>query len=57
MTDRPNLREETISSERFYFGRILDLEVDRVLPPSSAEAEREVIRHLGADVVLPLNEE
>ena len=54
VTDRPNLREETISSERVYSGRILDLDVDQVRLPSGTEAEREVIRHLGAAVVLPL---
>ena len=56
MPDRPNLREEKISSKRLYSGRILDLEVDRVLLPSGSKAEREVIRHLGAAVVLPLLE-
>ena len=57
VTGRPNLREEKISSERVYSGRILDLEVDRVRLPSGTEAEREVIRHLGAAVVLPLFED
>jgi len=54
MVERPLLREEKISGERVYSGNILDLEVDQVLLPSGAEGQREVVRHLGAAVVLPL---
>jgi len=51
------LVEKKIGGERVYEGRILDLEVDRVLLPSGAEASREVVRHKGAVVVLPLHED
>ena len=50
------LQEEMIGSERIYEGRILDFEVDRVRLPGGVEAEREVVRHKGAVVVLPLHE-
>ena len=50
------LREEKTGGERIYNGRILDFEVDRVRLPSGAEVEREVVRHKGAVVVLPLHE-
>ena len=51
------LLEKKIDGERLYEGRILDLEVDRVLLASGNEATREVIRHKGAVVVLPLHED
>ena len=50
------LREEKISGELIYQGRILDFEVDRVRLPSGVDAEREVVRHKGAVVILPLHE-
>ncbi|MDX2437010.1 MAG: NUDIX hydrolase [Acidobacteriota bacterium] len=52
--DYPNLREQRIDGKTVYEGRILDLEVDRVELPNGGEALREVIRHRGAVVVLPL---
>ncbi len=51
------LLEKKIDGKRIYQGRILDLEVDRVLLPSGGEASREVVRHKGAVVVLPLHED
>ena len=51
------LLEQKIDGERIYEGRILDLEVDRVLLASGNEATREVVRHKGAVVVLPLHED
>jgi ADP-ribose pyrophosphatase len=51
------LLEKKIGGERVYRGRILDLEVDRVQLPNGGEALREVIRHKGAVVVLPLHED
>jgi ADP-ribose pyrophosphatase len=35
-----------------YRGRILTLEVDRVIEPSGVEVEREVVRHAGAAVIV-----
>ena len=40
-----------------YRGRVLTLEVDRVIEPSGLEVEREVVRHAGAAVVVALTEE
>ena len=51
------LVEKKIDGKRIYQGNILDLEVDRVLLPSGGEASREVVRHQGAVVVLPLHED
>jgi len=52
-----DLCEKRISGDRVYEGRILDLEVDRVRLPNGNEALREVIRHKGAVVVLPLHKD
>lgn len=49
------LFEERIGGERVYEGKILDLEVDRVRLPSGTETSREVVRHKGAAVVLPIH--
>jgi ADP-ribose pyrophosphatase len=51
------LLEKKIDGELVYEGRILDLEVDRVLLPNGGEALREFVRHKGAVVVLPLHED
>jgi ADP-ribose diphosphatase len=37
-----------------YRGRLLTLEVDRVLEPGGVEVDREVVRHPGSSVVLPI---
>jgi ADP-ribose pyrophosphatase len=39
-----------------YRGRILTLVVDRIIEPSGIEVEREVVRHAGAAVMLPLTD-
>jgi ADP-ribose pyrophosphatase len=44
-----------IAGARIYSGTILDLEVDQVQLPSGLETTREVVRHKGASVVLPLH--
>jgi len=51
------LLEQKIDGERVYEGNILDLEVDRVLLASGNEATREVVRHKGAVVVLPIHDD
>jgi ADP-ribose pyrophosphatase len=48
------LLEAKISGERVFEGRILDLEVDRVRLASGTETTREVVRHAGAAVILPV---
>ncbi len=47
-------RETTIESKRVYLGRVVTLDVDRVRLPDGAESAREVVRHAGAVVILPL---
>ncbi len=47
-------REMKIAGERVYMGRVLNLDVDRVRLASGAEAVREVVRHPGAAVVVPV---
>lgn len=51
------LSERRISGERVYKGTILDLDIDRVRLPNGSAAVREVVRHRGAVVVLPLHED
>ena len=57
MGEEERLREQKIDGERVYEGKILDLEVDRVWLPNGGETMREVVRHKGAVVVLPLHED
>jgi ADP-ribose pyrophosphatase len=54
MGDDEQFVEQRIDGEVVYQGRILDLEVDRVRLPSGHETTREVVRHKGAAVMLPL---
>ncbi len=49
-----SMGETRLGGEEVYSGRILRLEVDRVELPTGAESLREVVRHRGAAVVLPL---
>jgi ADP-ribose pyrophosphatase len=43
-----------LSSRGIYRGRVVNLEVDRIVEPSGKEVEREVVRHPGAAVLLPV---
>jgi ADP-ribose pyrophosphatase len=52
MADIP--AERRLSGETIYSGRVVTLELDRVRLPGGGETLREVIRHRGAAVVLPL---
>lgn len=49
-----NLREIRLGGKSVYEGRILELQVDRVRLPSGSEATREVVRHKGASVIVPV---
>lgn len=49
-----HLRERKVDGKRVYDGKILALEVDEVELPSGRRAAREVVRHAGAAVMLPL---
>lgn len=39
-----------------YRGRLLTLEVDRVVEPGGVEVDREVVRHPGSSVLLPITD-
>jgi ADP-ribose pyrophosphatase len=47
-------RVRVLSSRNIYRGRVVHLDVDRVVEPSGMEVEREVVRHPGAAVLLPV---
>jgi ADP-ribose pyrophosphatase len=49
-----NDREIRLSTETIFEGRVLRLEVDRVRLPGGGESTREVVRHRGAAVILPI---
>jgi ADP-ribose pyrophosphatase len=49
-----HLRETRIDGELAYDGHFLKVTRDRVRLPDGAETEREIIRHPGAVVILPL---
>ncbi len=46
--------EVTLSSERIYEGRIINLRQDTVRLPSGREAKREIVEHRGAVCILPV---
>jgi ADP-ribose pyrophosphatase len=48
-------KERLLSSRRVYDGRVLALDVDRVLIPGGVEAQREVVRHRGSVAALPVH--
>lgn len=52
-TGAPRTRTSTISSQRIYTGRVLDLDIDRVRFPDASEGQLELIRHSGAAAVVP----
>jgi len=49
-----DLREERLTSERVFEGKLLKVRVDRVKLPSGMESTREVVDHPGAVLILPL---
>ncbi len=50
------LREVQISSQNVFDGEILHVNLDHVSLPNGRQAEREVIRHIGAVCVIPVTE-
>lgn len=46
-----------LSSRKVFRGRLVHLDVDRVIEPSGKEVEREVIRHPGAAVMLAVTDD
>jgi len=51
------LQEITISSEKIFNGKLLNLRIDKVLLPDKRESFREIVEHPGAVSVVPLNNE
>jgi ADP-ribose pyrophosphatase len=51
----PKIR--VLSSRNIYRGRVVQLDVDRIVEPSGMEVEREIVRHPGAAVLLPLTDD
>ena len=49
-----HLREELVSSQQVYKGRLLDVRCDTVRLPDGRTATREYIVHPGAVMVVPL---
>lgn len=47
-------KSQRLSHRVHYDGRIIRLELDRVIEPSGVEVSREVVRHSGAVVILPI---
>lgn len=56
-TGAPRTRSSTISSQRIYSGRVLNLDIDRVRFPDASEGQLELIRHSGAAAVVPFLDE
>jgi ADP-ribose pyrophosphatase len=50
-------KERLLSSRRLYDGRVLALDVDRVLIPDGVQADREVVRHRGSVAALPVHDD
>jgi ADP-ribose pyrophosphatase len=46
-----------LNRRRIFEGRLVTLEVDRIVEPSGIEVEREILRHPGAAVLLPVTRE
>ena len=53
----PRARKATISSQRIYSGRVLNLDLDRVRFPDGSDGTLELIRHSGAAAVVPFLDE
>ena len=49
------LREKRLSTEEIFNGRILHVIKDRILLPNGKEGSREVVRHIGAVAMIPVD--
>lgn len=52
-----NMREETVSSEEIFTGRVITLKREIVRLPNGREASREVVMHPGGVAIVPLDGE
>jgi ADP-ribose pyrophosphatase len=51
------LKEKLVLSQEIFQGRIINVQVDTVELPDGKTAQREVVRHPGAVVIVPLTEQ
>ncbi len=51
-----NYEEKTVSEEHIYKGKIISMDLVTVTLPDGRQATRDIVRHPGASVVVPLNE-
>ena len=56
-TVEARLKEELFSTQEIFKGRIIDVQLDTVRLPDGKTATREVVKHPGAVVILPLTNE
>jgi len=52
-----HLRELRLETQRLYTGRAISLDVDRIRLPSGRETTREIVRHPGSVVIVPVLED
>ncbi len=57
MIDDEQLREKYLSGETIFDGKVVHLERWQVSLPNGKTAEREIIKHIGAAAVVPIDEE
>ncbi len=51
-----NLREETISKQTIFEGKIITVRLDTVMLPNGTEAKREIVEHPGGVAIVALDE-
>ncbi len=51
-----DLKEKTLSSEEVYNGRLLHVYNDKISLPNGHTSTREIVRHVGAVCIVPINE-
>ncbi len=49
-----HLREQQLETRRLYTGRAISLDVDRIRLPTGRETTREIVRHPGSVVIVPV---
>lgn len=52
-----DLTEKTLESRDIFNGRVIKVRVDRVRLPGGRESEREIVKHVGAVAVVPVDEQ
>ncbi|MEW5920277.1 MAG: NUDIX hydrolase [Bacillota bacterium] len=53
---RMDLTEKTIESRSIFDGKVIRVKVDRVQLPGGRESEREIVEHVGAVAIVPVDE-